>query len=390
MINMRLKIILFFAFFWSWGLTYSCQTVPTLNNSNLTVSLGECYFIEDINATIYPQNITQNIVVNMTAPDTKTEPYTNTTYNCIPKLENINSSLYFGGNYTNTLYNISIYAPAFPKINQEINLTAGENKTFDEYNLTIHSLPKKYNIYKSIDYGETYSNTDVDINITAPQFPQINENLDINKCGFSKRYDRYNLTVKVPNCIDKTVNLSFDDVYTDDFFKVIIKAPKKQNVKLTLDDGEKYEDNETGINITAKTSFEKYNAFCKNNSVDFVISTWQYFNTTNYTCRTYSYMCLDNLTQYCTYDERVGNPLGIIECQNRVANESMKKVFETQEELSKCNNERAVLLSNTKQTNEATERMYEILLYIVVLFFLFLAGGVFIYGYAKQKAKELR
>jgi len=308
----------------------------------------------------------------------------------MPRLENINRTLNFSEYYYNSIYNISIYPPAFTKINQEINLTAGENQSFVDYNLTIHALHKKFDINKTLNFGELYSNSEVNIEIYAPAFPKINENINISKCNYLKRYDAYNLTVQTLSCLDRTVNLSFDDVYDVDFFNLIIKAPQKQNVKLTLDDGEKYENIEAGINITAKTSFEKYNAFCKNNSLDFVISSWQYFNTTNYSCKTYSYMCLDNLTQYCTYEERVGNPLGLIECQNRIAEQTLSQKAQLEEELNKCNNERAVLLDNTNKTNTATERMYEILLYIVILFFMFLAGGIIVYGYAKQKAKEMR
>jgi len=387
---MRLEMVLFFTLFWLWGVASACQTIPTLNNTNFTLLFGECYFIEDINATIYQQNISQNNVVNMTAPSTQYNTYTNTTYNCMPRLENINRTLNFSEYYYNSIYNISIYPPAFPKINQEINLTAGENQSFVDYNLTIHALHKKFDINKTLNFGELYSNSEVNIEIYAPAFPKINENINISKCNYLKRYDAYNLTVQTLSCLDRTVNLSFDDVYDVDFFNLIIKAPQKQNVKLTLDDGEKYENIEAGINITAKTSFEKYNAFCKNNSLDFVISSWQYFNTTNYSCKTYSYMCLDNLTQYCTYEERVGNPLGLIECQNRIAEQTLSQKAQLEEELNKCNNERAVLLDNTNKTNTATERMYEILLYIVILFFMFLAGGIIVYGYAKQKAKEMR
>lgn len=381
-------IFLFFLLTFS---SFACYTVLSydLNNTVVYLNFSECLYIIDLNTTIYPPQIPLlNNTVNLTAFQTISDNLTNITYICNYNKVDAHLQLDFNTTYTNQNNNITILPPPFPKINQDLNLTPTNNLTFSEYNLTINTIYPQKNLNKNLSYNEEYNVSELNITIRAPPFPNINQDVFVEKCGFSKTFDIFNLTVLTHPCKNEIINLDRGIIYRIDFFNLSLITQKKINATLNISNNQFYENKDEDLLIRCTVSNEEFINFCKSTNITPYIPIWSIINTSNFTCKNYLYTCLDDITQYCNLEEKTTPELGFINCFNRNINEMITIKKQSEQEVAKCFEEKNILIATNNNMKAGIQNTQDILLMVlisvVVLITLLLGTYMFIQN-LKQK-----
>lgn len=96
----------------------------------------------------------------------------------------------------------------------------------DQYsNNTYCGVWPNVNVQKTLNWGESWSDTNINVNITSKPFPFINEVFEL---GYTeqKSWNDYNLTVKCANVSYETFNMGVNSSYTDDKHRVTINCAK--------------------------------------------------------------------------------------------------------------------------------------------------------------------
>jgi len=384
----------------------ACTNITTadLTNSSLHLNQGDCYLITDINSTLNVTDYRIDGTINMTPYQVTTNPTTNTQYVCRYDLLNVSQTLPFSGSYTNAEHNISIIAPAFPPMNLEINVTAGDNYVNSTYNLTVHALyrkvnindtldflecyndtntnlslcaPPKMNVYENLSYGLSFINSTYNVTINAPPYPNINEHRSLG-CGETWNWTQVGISATAPPCAGVTRTMGFGERYQDSNYKIDLTVIAKPNITLTLSSGQNYTSDMYGVSATCEATRDQFIDFCKNFSDENITQYWEAVNISNYTCNNFAFTCIDNISSHCTSEEKFGGPLRLLECNNRILEQTTIKCKEDADSLAICTSEKEALsrapqaISDTK--NDIVNFFITGLMVIIILgcgFFLF-------------------
>lgn len=399
------------------GLSWSeCTNITSaeLINSSMNLSAGSCINITDLDAVISSPNIADNATINMTAFEEYHDSLANRTYICNHQKENVVRLLAYDESYYNENTNVTVFCQGFPYINLNLNLVAGENYSNQDYNLTVHALPKLYNISKRLNYTENYTNneinvtilppekknairtldfgqthTDEDVNLTyiAPAYPTFNETKTL-KCGEHISYPLPNINVFAPACISVTKNLNFGEEYINSEYALSIFAPKKIGESKYLSDGEEYKNEAIDLRVTCDVGLAQYQSFCTNMTDENVTKLWKAINLSNASCSNLVYTCVDNLTQYCKVEEKFLGVRGFQQCFNRNLEEVNAKCKQDQDKLSICENERSQLMAGPKTISDAKGDMIDIIIGVASAVILVAAALFLLWRWLKNKKAE--
>jgi len=346
----------------------ACTSVTTssITNTTLLLDQADCIYISDINATI---NITDYRIyntINMTPYETETNLITQTTYRCDYDLLNIDESLPHSGTFTESNHNITVTCAPPPTIDQNINVTAGSSAVFASYNLTVNAVHQNFSINKTLDYNEsyynelvgihifspetgiieenltvvlnfneTYVNEDIKLNVTAPEYPYVGEN-SVLKCGEFKEYPELGIKVSAPTCLNINQDLKFGEDIIMPEYGLHIEAPDPFDLDITLKNGTSFNHSASVLHIGCETPKDDYIHFCQTYGNQSITKLWEEVNLTNFTCRNVAYMCVDEVTEYCTVEEKFSGEYGFISCYNRNLNEMQTHCTAVEDELNIC------------------------------------------------------
>lgn len=382
-----MRHIFFLVFFLNISAACTNIYLSELNNSNFTLSQGECIYIIDSNTNISARDYRTPSTINLTAYEVTTNPITQITYVCNYDILNINMTLSHDGSYTNSNHNISIYAPKFPLINLEKNLTAPDTYTNPTYNITINALPKITNKNISLTYTSCYYNTDNNETICAPDYPKFDQNIKL-ECGQTKTWDSFNITVSSPDCANINKTLSFGENVTLPEYKLDVRALPKPNIDWNMKSGESQGSDTYGVFVSCNTTTEQYIEFCKTMPETELKTYWEIVNLTNYTCNNYGYRCLDYMPEYCTAEEKYGDPNSLLSCMNRVAKETIDNNSKCIDELNICNGEKTALYRAPEVISQTKEDIVNIFVGIGMVALIFFSGIFLAFRYLTKKKTE--
>lgn len=400
------------------GLVFACDdyTLAEMVNNSYDIDPSECINITDMGIIINAPDLRLNNTVEMTPYDTRVNSITNTEYVCNYDRLDIELTQQFGGTYHNNPHNITIHAPEFPRINEEINITAGNDKSYPQYNLTIHSLYRKVNLVQNLDYGGQYRNNNINLtvnaqdykkfnisknmtydqvfthketNITliAPGFPTIDEEVEPD-CGTTEEYEEYNLTFHVPACVNVVKELQYGETYEYVLGgnKINISAPKKLDINKNLSDKETYNNSKAGILMSCMVDKSQYNSYCAGYNITDIARNWNEINLSNATDAHYATIRIDGLTDYCNMSEKfTQGSMGAINCINRNIGEMKENTTKLLAEVTKLNN--IINRVDRIEANE-TEQTNSLETIIKWGFFILVVGASMIYGLVHLLEKE--
>lgn len=121
------------------------------------------------------------------------------------------------------------------------NLTPGNCMIDGTSNNTYCSAWPKLNVNKTLGFGDEWTNTDMNITITPPSSPKINENLNLTFGGVKNYYD-YNLSIGCETGTVLNYTLAVNETKDDTLRKVHIECAKDmiavQNASKDISPGE--------------------------------------------------------------------------------------------------------------------------------------------------------
>lgn len=366
---------------------FACISINSsaLVNSSTTLAPSDCLFIEDLNATVNVTDLHLNDVVNITASGNVTNAATNTTYRCNYDTIGMNKTLNFSDSYIDPLHQVFIYAPDFPKINRVMTIRGGDiaSEDFAAYNLTVNCQQRPYDTSLALDFNQTYSNNETNETFTCPAYPTLNisramgwgenftnaalnlslqspayPNLGVNKslkCGQVFSVPNLSVSVEAPDCINMNRTFDFGQSLALPDYNASFAAPDKLNQNVVLNDGQNYSNSTAGLLVSCQATTAQYLSFCTNISDRNLTQTWQAMNLTNYSCNNLAYVCIDNLSDMCTPEEKFGGPNRLLECVNRVTLQTASTCNSTVDQLHICQTQQAQLQAATNTTNNAAE-----------------------------------
>lgn len=389
-----MKKIIFLLFFIS--VLFACQKFNStdLINTTMNFNANDCFYFEDLNITI-KQNILDNSVVNLSPNQSLKNLATNTTYICNYNIENIFLMLNYGENYTNTRnmifisapprpqaniykilnyseiyynpeFNITIIAPPFQKINQNININENESYTNEVFNISVSCNIKNLNIYKNLNFNESFIDSIHNITIKSPNFPKINEVVNVNKCNFEKFYNEYNLSIKTLPCENRNINISLNSIYKVDFLNLTVISPKKIDKRVDLSNSEIFEDKENNLLVRCLVKNDEFIEFCKKTGIEPFLPIWTSINLTNFTCKNQIIQCIDNLTSYCNLEEKTTPTVGFINCFNRNIEEMNRRIKDAEDQRNTCLKEKDLLIADNNNMKAGIRETQETLLITLI------------------------
>ncbi len=395
---------------------FPCTTVVSTELINSTTPLGqfECLYFLDLNYTIGVADLRQNSTYEMTPYQERTDSVSNSRYVCNYDALNINMTMPYGGSYDNDNHNLHIRCPAFPQINEFRNIEAGSSYYYSAYNLTINATHKNYNINDTLDFGESYDNNDVNIHlrtlapanltqnivlvfnetrvingtnitVSAPPYPYVGQVKNL-MCGEKAEFSELGIQVNAPACINQDVNMLYGDVFSRPEYGLNVYAPTRVNENWQLKAGETKENTNAGIAASCVVTPEEYASWCRNITEEDVIATWTPYNLENYTCNNMASVCIDNLTTYCTNEEKLGGPGRFLQCYNRNLEYMTTKVADAESRATEAERKMNSLIEKYNEAENAQKNAIE----VMVEFFLYVScvlaiSAGFIYFLIKKK-----
>lgn len=367
--NLRLLFVLLCLV--SASMACTTLTLANLANASFTLNQGQCIYITDTNTTLQAEYYKTNDTINMTAYQVATNFITNTQYVCNYNRVGMTQTLPYNGSYYNDVNQINITCPVFPMINEDITLTAPNTYSKTQYNITVRALDKKYNVNKTLGFSECYTNLETNetlcapeypkvnvvetlgyglsyinstanISITAPPYPNINENVQL-KCGESKTWSQCGVTASAPACSGVSRVMSYGEHFKDDNYKIDLTVIEKPDIQFTLKSGENYTSETYGVRGTCEASAEQFIDFCKNFSDVDLPQYWTPMNLSNYTCNNFAMLCIDEISPYCTAEEKFGGAYRLLQCNNRIAEQTYTQCKDKEDQLTICTNEKNAL-----------------------------------------------
>lgn len=189
-------------------LNYS-QNYTTIDNitviSNATIIYNITNITNITNCSLY------NDTINLSENGTFYDEAVNRTYKCEIKQFNDLINLTAGENYSDIMHNRSFIC-GYRKYNVVHNANCGQVINYDNENISFIApaclnCSCLENVSKNLSFREMYRNEKCNISIFAPAFPMINEDYLANYGSF-RIFDEYNLTIRGPVpckiCEDKT------------------------------------------------------------------------------------------------------------------------------------------------------------------------------------------
>jgi len=312
------------------GMTSACLNLSSqdLMNSSIQLNASNCIYIEDWNTTINNSINFQNNLRNIT-PGSNYTNYLNETYSCLFDQLNINRTLEYDEVYIDTTHNISIRAPEYPQINSLIRLEPGRSYNNRLLNLTVianvlnqtspsvTSLPK-LNISQNLSNGQWYNNTELNISIYATPFVKLNESVTL-RCAEVKNYPNFGISITGPACptpITRTLNFGEHLIVADQ--GIDITAPAKLNKNIALNVGQTDIEENVGLAVSCSVNDTQLISLCSSQNDSQIVKLWERIPVNeSQSCGAFSYFCINNLTQYCSNEEKYSGRYGLINCFNR-------------------------------------------------------------------------
>lgn len=360
------------------GISSACLNINStdLINSSVQLNASNCIYIEDLNTTINNSIVFQDNLRNISAGSNYTNSL-NETYSCLFDKININQSLDYSENYTNTAHNITIRAPGYPLLNSLVRLDPGRTYYQKDLNLTVianvlnQSAPTvpqfhKLNITQNISGGQWYNNSDVNISIYAIPFNKLNDTINL-KCGENKEYTTLGITVNAPACatpIKRTLDYGEHLLVTDQ--GIDITAPPKLNKNLDLYVGQTDKEDNIGLTATCSINDTQLISMCEKQNDTQLVKLWDKisFNESQ-NCGAYTYVCVNNLTQYCSNDEKYSGRYGLINCFNRNIDEVRNQTKELTDQNTILTTQKAACETGQKQIQDDKDSSMTFVLMII-------------------------
>lgn len=365
------------------GISSACINISSqdLINSSIQLNASTCIYVDDWNATINNSVIFQNNLRNIT-PGTNYTNSLNETFSCAFDHLNINQTLDYDEEYADTIHNVTLRAQGYPQLNSLVRLDPGRSYTNRFLNLTVtanvlnQSVPTvvqvpKLNISQNLSGGQWYNNTELNISIYATPFNKLNETTQL-KCGESKTYATLGVSVNAPACptpITRTLDFGEHLIIRDQ--GIDITAPAKLNKNIALTVGETEKNDTIGLTVSCAINDTQLISLCQSQNDSQIVKLWERIpiNETQ-NCGAFSYFCVNNLTQYCSNDEKYSGRYGLINCFNRNIDEIKNQTKELTDQNTILTTQKAACETGQAQIREDKDSS--------MTFILMMLGGMII------------
>lgn len=317
------------------GFLFSACTVISINDAtNLTLVQGSCAQINNTNITIYAE---------------------------IPQFH-INNTLNFNECFNSLNNSLSICAKPFPTINKIYNLSGGQNYTESVYNFTLFSTNSIYNITKEGNFGENLSLNG--ITLTCPAFPIINEILNIQP-GDLKIYDKYRLTVYGPSKLNIKKTFDTNEHFVNDAYGLDFTGTPPINQYIMLNNSGSYFNQKQNLTVAYNISEDQYELMC-NNLFNQTPKIWYSENLSTSCESPIVPLCADKLLAHCTVNE-LFQKNGAYVCMDRLAVDTANQCNSTLAQLSIADSTITGLRDDLKNRKKDSEDWYSNMLNIMFL-----------------------
>ena len=324
----------------SWALLCA-PSFPTINENKFLV-FNETYINSPYNLTVKAPPVPEPTTLNQTI------------------------SLNWGDNYTNNIVNLSVSCLPLPSVN--INLSAGQ--IYNQYSINARCLYPTFNINKTLDFGSSYINNDIGLNVSCVEFPRIGANIQLD---YGQQYTtpdaRYNFTatckyVNLIQCND--FETSYKNTKTELEALKTSCTDKDTEITNNLKTIEILRTNITILeNKPILSRLDAENSNCAMTQIS--------INGKNLT------YCPEDITSLCSPDEKlIGNFAG---CIGRLANETVVQREQLTQQLTVCTTDK-----NRCETGETlNQQNADRFIIIIIGFAAALGGGWLLTEYLKHK-----
>ena len=238
-------------------------------------------------------------------------------------LQNISHESDYGEIFTNTECNINVSCPSYPVMNRDVGLNYGEVYTNDTLDFTCTCQNKTILDFKTeLSSGSYYNNTDLQLSVYCRETSCKQNITKALEHGETFRSDICNIETSCTNASyaqsTAVIQAEWGVDKTDPDTGTVCRGPAKFSNPITLDGGQQYVHEESGLAVVCN-SIQNVSNITQCSSVDINWESLSIINSQNENC-TRREVCLDVFSQLCTKEEAFNGD--IYGCVQRVVNES--------------------------------------------------------------------